>query len=460
MNSVRTSSQRRTQEASVPTVPEVSQGAFLALVRQSGLIEPAQLDAALFSAPDSPRTKHLARHLVKKELLTRFQAQQLLAGRSGGFILGQYRILDLVGQGGMGKVYKAEHQTMSRTVALKVLSSDVTRTERARQLFRREVKAAARLVHPNIATAFDANEVNGRAFLVLEYISGPSLSALVKEQGPLPIGQACEFIRQAALGLQHAHEFGMVHRDIKPSNLLVQPRVGRETLEGGTLKIVDFGLALLADGTDDTLAPERHLVLGTPDYLSPEQARDLRDVDIRSDLYSLGCTFYWLLTGQVPFPGGSAMEKLNRHANEEPQPVEGLRPLIPLEIATIVRRMMAKKPELRYQTPRELADELAQFSVHQPMSWTRRRVDPFANLDTDHPPKNDDPSDPSSTVGFALSGTLSLAEIASTLASVHRPGPLDSELEPEKKLKSRFFLAVALGFVLGIALIVAAGLIR
>jgi serine/threonine-protein kinase len=451
---------RRTQEAGVPTVPEVSQNTFLTLLRQSGLIEPVALEAALADAPNSPRSKHLARHLVKKELLTRFQAQQLLAGRSGGFILGQYRILDQIGQGGMGKVYKAEHQTMSRTVALKVLSSDVTRTERARQLFRREVKAAARLVHPNIATAFDANEVNGRAFLVLEYISGPSLSSLVKEQGPLPIGQACEFIRQAALGLQHAHEFGMVHRDIKPSNLLIQPPVGRDTLEGGTLKIVDFGLALLADGSDDALTPDRHVVLGTPDYLSPEQARDLRDVDIRSDIYSLGCTFYWLLTGQVPFPGGTAIEKLNRHAQEEPQPVEGLRPLIPLEVANIVRRMMAKKPEQRYQTPRELADELAQFSVHQPMTWTRRHTDPFANIDSDQLPRNDDPSDPSSTLGFALSGTLSLAEIASTLASTNRGGFLESEPEPDKKLRSRFLMAVALGFALGIALIIGAGLVR
>src|SRR5262245_1834544 len=444
----------------VPTLPEVTQETFLSLVRQSGLIEPAALSAALVDAPDSQRTKHLARHLVKKELLTRFQAQQLLAGRSGGFLLGQYRILDLIAQGGRGKVYKAEHQTMSRLVALKVLSSDVTRTERARQLFRREVKAAARLVHPNIATAFDANELNGRAFLVLEYISGPSLSHLVREQGPLPIGQACEFVRQAALGLQHAHEFGMVHRDIKPSNLLIQPRVGHETLEGGTLKIVDFGLALLADHSDDALAPERHTVLGTPDYLSPEQARDLRAVDIRSDLYSLGCAFYWMLTAQVPFPGGTPMEKLARHAGEEAKPVEAIRPSVPLEIGDVVRRLMSKAPELRYQTPRELADGLARFSKHQPVSWSGHRYAPFAGWDTDQPIKNEDPSDPSSTPGIAFSGTLSLAEIASTLAASHRAIPVEQEAEPDHRLKTRFFLAMALGFVLGIALIVGASLMK
>lgn len=447
----------------MPTVPEVSRERFETLIRESGLVENSILDGALKDAPESHRAKHIARHLMKRGLLTRFQAQQLLAGRSGGFILGQYRILDLVGQGGMGKVYKAEHMTMSRLVALKVLSADVTRTERARQLFRREVKAAARLVHPHIATAFDANEVNGRAFLVLEFIAGPSLSMLVREQGPLPIGQACEYLRQAALGLQHAHEHGMVHRDLKPSNLLVQPAIGRDTLEGGNLKIVDFGLALLADSNDDSLAPDRHIVLGTPDYLSPEQARDLRNVDIRSDLYSIGCTLYFLLTGHVPFPGGGPMDKLKRHASAIAEPVEELRPHVPPGVTAIVRKLMAKTPEGRFQAPRDLADALANYCELHPISWSgsRRETVVPQELPDEPAPFEEDPVDPStgSTPGVALSGTISLAEFASVLEQAKRVPYQDYDLSDDGRgFRTKFIVAILCGFLVGAGLIVAATL--
>lgn len=439
---------------------EISRDRFLDLLSESGLLSEEALREGLASAPDSPRAKNLARHLVQAGLLTRFQAQQLLAGRSNGFFLGQYRILDLIGQGGMGKVYQAEHMTMSRLVALKLLSSDMTRTERARQLFRREVKAAARLVHPHIATAFDANEVNGRAFLVLEYIAGPSLSHLVREQGPLPVGQACEFLRQAALGLQHAHEFGMVHRDIKPSNLLIQPAVGRDTLEGGTLKIVDFGLALLADSNDDHITTDRHIVLGTPDYLAPEQARDLRSVDIRADLYGLGCTFYFMLTGQVPFPGGSALEKVTRHANDEPEPIEELRPVVPPGVVAVAQKLMAKAPADRYQTPRELADAIARYCEIHPVSWSGTRRDSAPSWVMVDGPDPDDRSDPSSSGNTAanFSGTVSIAELAATLTAAERAAIRVDDSDPG--LRAKFLLAILFGFLLGVALIVVAWLLR
>lgn len=345
---------------------------FLKYLRESNLLDPLAVEEALRDAPPTERGRVLARHLVQKGLLTRFQGEQLLAGRTSGFFLGQYRILDMIGRGGMGKVFKAEHLTMDRVVALKVLGSEFTRTERARSRFVREVRAAAKLVHPNIVTAFDANEVEGRFFLVMEYIAGPNLSALLKSQGPLPVGLACEFMRQAALGLQHAFELGLVHRDIKPSNLMVQPPAGRTELTGATIKITDFGLARLnvtQSETEDQFAAEEERVMGTPDFLSPEQGRGLHGADIRSDLYSLGCTFYCLLTGQVPFPGGSALDKLVKHESAQAEPVELLRPATPPGVAVIVRRLMAKNPDDRFPSPIDLARALEPFSQNGPVGW-------------------------------------------------------------------------------------------
>ena len=246
----------------------------------------------------------IAKALATWKLLTKFQARMLLAGRNGGFFLGPYKILDQLGQGGMGRVYKAIHQTMNRVVALKVLTPQLVNTERAQQLFLREVQAAAQLSHPNIVLAYDANEVDGRHFLAMEFVDGPNLERYVKKHGPLPVGLACEIVFQAANGLQHASDKGMVHRDIKPANLLLQQEAGNDTIQ---VKILDFGLARLPHRCrrrQDDLAKE-NTVMGTPDFLSPEQSRNLHEIDVRSDIYSLGCTFYYLLTGEVPFPGGT-----------------------------------------------------------------------------------------------------------------------------------------------------------
>src|SRR5205823_4099410 len=189
----------------------------------------------------------------------------------------------------------------------------------------------------------------------------------------------------AALGLQHAFELGMVHRDIKPSNLIVQPPRPRAAYQGGVVKILDFGLARLGMEGADPVAPSSDLVMGTPDYLSPEQGRNLDDTDIRSDLYSLGCTFYYLLTGEVPFPGGTSLEKLVKHGTAEPEPVEQLRPVVPPGIAAIVRRLMAKQPEDRFSTPAELAHALEPFCEVYPLTWAGRPVAPavsaYSNAD-------------------------------------------------------------------------------
>jgi serine/threonine protein kinase len=302
--------------------------------------------------------------------LTKFQARMLLAGRSSGFFLGPYRILDQLGQGGMGRVYKAMHQTMNRLVALKVLAPQVVESERAQQLFLREVQAAGQLSHPNIVMAFDANENKGRHYLAMEFVAGPNLEKYVRKHGPLPVGLACEIIFQAANGLQHAFEKGMVHRDIKPANLLIHREPGAETIQ---VKILDFGLARLHHpsqaATGSTIVMKEKTVMGTPDFLSPEQSKNLHETDIRSDLYSLGCTFYYLLTGQVPFPGGATVDKLMRQHSELAQPIEELRADVPRHIRAIVRTLMAKSPDDRFQTPDELMDAIAPHAAPSALDW-------------------------------------------------------------------------------------------
>lgn len=354
----------------------IDREAFLTYLRQSGLLSAEQMKQAESQLPETNRGRVVARALVEMGLLTRFQAERLLAGRTAGFHLGQYRILEELGRGGMGRVFKAEHRTLGRVVALKVLAPDLVDPERGEELFLREVRAAAQLAHPNIVTAYDANQIDGRYFLVMEYVDGPSLQKLVEQRGPLEVGLACDYIVQTCQGLQSAHLLGMVHRDIKPSNILVQRRGIHQDMPG-VIKVSDFGLARLhAPGGEPRYGPpagtilvKANMVMGTPDYLSPEQARSLNKVDIRSDLYSLGCTFYYLLTGQPPFPGGNALEKLIRHTTDAPRPITDFRSDVPGEVIAILERLLAKDPAQRFATPAELASALTPFAVSGPIPW-------------------------------------------------------------------------------------------
>ena len=273
----------------------------------------------------------------------------------------RYEIVSLIGKGGMGDVYKARHRRMERTVALKVINRELVRRSEAVDRFHREVKTAAQLTHPNIVTAYDADQAGDYHFMVMEYVDGIDLSRTVKDRGALPIEDACDYIRQVAVGLQYAHERGMVHRDIKPHNLMVTT--------DGTVKILDFGLAALAPvAVADVETVQAHAdltavgsLMGTPDFISPEQADDARRADIRSDIYSLGATLYFLLCGKLPFDDGSVMHKLNSHAHEQPQPLATLRNDIPASLAGVVSRMMAKNPEDRFQTPADVAAALQPF---------------------------------------------------------------------------------------------------
>jgi serine/threonine-protein kinase len=345
----------------------VDRDAFLANVRRSRLLTDEQLARTVGGLPATRRGRPVARAMVESGLLTRFQASQLLVGRTNGFFLGQYRVLDHIGSGGMGRVFKAEHGTLNRIVAIKVLAPRLLRTARAHELFLREVRAAARLLHPNIVTAFDANHEGRRTYLVMEHVDGPNLHQLVRRQGPLLVGQACEYVRQTAQGLHYAHQKGMVHRDVKPGNLLLQTEwlvgpAGQQVLTP-TVKISDFGLACLNEpgGKSGGENDRRNVLMGTPDYVAPEQARDNSLADPRCDLYSLGCSFFHLLTGRVPFAGGHAREKVARQATEVPPAVEQLRPDVPPAVGAIVRRLMAKRPEERFATAGELIAVLAPF---------------------------------------------------------------------------------------------------
>ncbi len=279
----------------------------------------------------------------------------------------RYRIVAVLGRGGMGVVYKAEHRLMERPVALKVIDRGLTDKPEVVERFRREVKAAAQLTHPNIVHAYDAEQAGDSHFLVMEFVEGTTLARRVEENGPLPIQEACDSIRQAALGLQRAWEHGLVHRDIKPHNLMLTPQ--------GVVKVLDFGLARLAGESRpslpspaDAAAPAGHLltqmgmVMGTADYMAPEQATDPHAADIRADVYSLGCTLYYLLTGRPPFPEGTILDKLLAHGQRTPAPPSG----VPAALVRVLERMMAKEPAHRYQTPAEVAEALRPFTAAAP----------------------------------------------------------------------------------------------
>jgi serine/threonine protein kinase len=351
---------------------------LLAALRASRLLTPAQLQKLEADLRDTDETSTLVDELIARGTLTEYQAIQLLAGFGDSLLLGQYRILDRLGEGGMAQVYKAEHMVMKRLVALKVIASrpthpvspnghheDVSEAvfEEAIERFHHEVQIAARLDHPNIVRAYDAAEDRGLFFLVMEYVDGMDLGQRVEDGGPLPVPAACDYMRQAALGLQYAHEHGLIHRDIKPSNLLVT--------KNGLVKILDLGLARLAVSMPQEFqAASRGSdgcnLAGTPDYMAPEAAHDSRCCDIRSDLYSLGCTFYYLLTGQVPYPGGGWPEKLLRHQLDSTPSVVVIRPDVPADLAAILQRLMAKDPAERFASPGHLVAALEAWqAAHQ-----------------------------------------------------------------------------------------------
>jgi serine/threonine-protein kinase len=345
-------------------MPVLPVAGFLELLQGSQVLDAGQLTELRNSPPaQAGDLRGLGKLICDKGWLTRFQIALIANGRE--LQIGPYRLLDRVGEGGMGQVYKAWHTGMNRVVALKVIRKERLANPRAVTRFRREIQAAAELVHPNIVMAYDAGQAGPTHYFAMEYVDGIDLDRMVKESGPLPIGQACDFIHQAAQGLQHAHEQGLVHRDIKPSNLLVAQLVPGRFI----VKILDMGLARLRGASSDS---EHGTVVGTPHYLPPERGLNSQSVDIRGDIYSLGCTLYFVLAGQPPFQGSSITELLLKHQMEEYAPIREYRPEVSEALAALVRRAMAKKPEQRFATPSAMADALLPFCAG-PVSGSARR---------------------------------------------------------------------------------------
>jgi serine/threonine protein kinase len=336
---------------------------FLDLVRKSGLVEEKPLQAlvqerpANSAQPAADPVKTLAKAFVAKGLLTLYQAEKILEGKCRGFTIDKYKVLEPLGHGGLGNVFLCEHPLTHQRVAVKILRNASADDPVAVKRFYREAEAAAALVHPNIVRAHDVGLDNKLHFLVMDYVDGTSLQAIVAKFGPMEVRRAAHYIRQAAVGLQHAHESGLIHRDIKPANLLVDRQ--------GIVKILDMGIARFTQEGTDVLT-QGNQVLGSAEYLAPEQAINSHGVDIRADIYALGSTFYFLLTGHAPFDDAKTIaQKLIFKQNRQPKPVRALRPETPKGMASIAEKMMARDPNERYTTPAEVAAALAPFTKMQ-----------------------------------------------------------------------------------------------
>lgn len=326
---------------------------FIQQIEETGIITGDTLKDFIPPKGTSKDAEDLARELVRQKKLTKYQAEEVYRGKGKSLTLGNYLLMEKIGAGGMGQVFKAQHRRMKRIVAIKLLPAAMTKDKEAIARFEREVEAAAKISHPNIVAAFDADCANGVHFLVMELVEGSDLSALVKKSGPLTVGKTISYILQAAKGLEAAHKKGIVHRDIKPANLLLS--------SDGTVKILDMGLASLSDEADAPKHAEltsTGTVMGTVDYMAPEQALNTKTADKRADIYALGCTLWYLLTGKATYGGDTLMAKLLNHRD---QPIPSLRSAstdVPEQLDAVFHKMVAKKTEDRYQNMTQLIVEL------------------------------------------------------------------------------------------------------
>jgi serine/threonine-protein kinase len=341
----------------------VSVDSFLKHLGNSGILSSDDLlriDAQIPKEKRANDAQQLARELVRVRKLTEFQANALYHGKPAGLTLGNYVILDKIGAGGMGQVFKAEHRRMKRLVAVKVLPKKALANPEVFKRFQREVEAAAKLTHPNIVAAFDADEFEGIHFLVMEFVDGIDLARDVKQNGPMPIEKSLDCVLQAARGLEHAHARGIIHRDIKPANLLLDKQNG--------IKILDMGLARIqVDGQSPSpVANESSLtqvgnIMGTVDFMSPEQALDSRSANHLSDIYSLGATWHFLLTGQPMYDGDTLMARILAHREAPVPSLRARRKDVPPQVDAIFQRMVAKKLEQRYQSVADLIRDLSDW---------------------------------------------------------------------------------------------------
>jgi len=335
--------------------PKPAQGVpldLLGVIRSSGVLgdrQLAEIRSKVLQGDYPLDSVELAERLVRDTVLTSFQARRLLANRPQGLVVGRYIILDRIGSGSMGRVYKAHHAMMDRIVALKIIAPEIASNDRVVARFQREMKLVGRLDHPNVVRAFDADQIHKVLYIVMEYVNGRSLGELLKKRPIAPLDMI-DYAAQSALGLAHAHDQGIVHRDIKPSNILLT--------DDRKIKILDLGLGvLMAADTASTFATADGIAVGTVDYMSPEQACG-REVDGRSDLYGLGCSMYHLMTAKLPFPGSSPIERLGKRISGRHVPITEYLPDLPSNFVRVIDKLLAHKPNERFATAAEAADAL------------------------------------------------------------------------------------------------------
>lgn len=343
--------------------PPCAADLFLRNLLRSGLLRREELDSALRVMPayDRNDSHALSDQLIRAGVLTRFQAFKLLQGAPMGLVLGPFQILAPLGKGGMGCVYLARDSRNRQLVALKVLPPKRAKEEeRLRVRFQREMNLSRMLIHPHLARSYEAGIHQGVHYIAMEFIPGKSLFRLVASVGTLAVARVARLFEEVTLGLEHAHVNGLIHRDLKPGNIMITPN--------DHAKVLDLGLAIVQGEipADRTVVGGKGYVVGTMDYMAPEQAEDPMSVDSRADIYSLGCTLYYSVTGRPPFPGGNALQKIMRHVTEEPTSPSQLNPAIPPAFETIIRKMMAKRREERYQSAAEVRQDLLRWKIAEP----------------------------------------------------------------------------------------------
>ncbi len=405
---------------------------FPDLALLSGLVTQEQLDTALLTAavgtsgeplPASEISDSmLASRLVEMSVITPYQAQELKSGRTK-FTLGAYTVTDFIGQGGMGRVYLAIHSVLGRQCAIKTLPLERA-TPEAISNFMREARTQAQLDHPNLVRVYDAGRDGSTHFLVVEYVPGTDLRKVVRSQGPLTQQQAASVILQAARGLEYAHQRGLMHRDIKPGNILVTPE--------GVAKVSDLGLAgFMHEGWSD---PRAGKIVGTADYLSPEQISAPIEVTHLTDIYSLGCTLYYAVTGKVPFPGGTAKEKAIKHCNDTPWHPRRFNPDLHEEFVEVIADMMEKSPKSRIQSAAEVVSRLEQFAdIQAPLGSTASARSPWHSG-----PLPSSPEEERLDLGLDDGGELSAsADASASQASQATIAAANQETSPLRPSKSR-----------------------